>query len=139
MAGFNFSTQQILKADLKLKNSAIFIAGFNFSTQPIFKADLKFFNPANIKGFVRLKNSAIFTIIVILLYLLFVRTNTTYNSDIKSIEEIIKLDLFQYNQNILIKHLNKYIVLKFNLISDQSYFFYYFFFKLIKKIIRLQV
>ena len=75
----------------------------------------------------------LFSIIVILLYLLFVRTNTTYNSDTKSIEETIKLDLFQYNQKILIKNINKYIGLKFNFTSDQSYFFYQFFFKFIQK------
>jgi hypothetical protein len=49
-----------------------------------------------------------FAIIVILFYFLFVRTNTTYNSDTKCIKETIKLDLFQYNQKILIKNLNKY-------------------------------
>jgi len=53
-----------------------------------------------------------FAIIVILFYFLFVRTNTTYNSDTKCIKETIKLDLFQYNQKILIY--------KFNFISDQS-------------------
>ena len=36
-----------------------------------------------------------FAIIVILFYFLFVRTNTTYNSDTKCIKETIKLDLFQ--------------------------------------------
>ena len=44
------------------------------------------------------------TIIVILFYFLFVRTNTTYNSETKCIKETIKLDLFQYNQKILIKN-----------------------------------
>ncbi len=80
-------------------------------------------------------------IIVILFYFLFVRTNTTYNSNTKCIKETIKLDLFQYNQKILITNLNKYIVLiyKFNFISDQSYFFYFCYFKFIKKIIKLQV
>jgi len=38
---------------------------------------------------------AIQSIIVILFYFLFVRTNTTYNSDTKCIKETIKLDLFQ--------------------------------------------
>ena len=70
IVGFNFSTQQLFMAKLKLKISAIFIAGFNFSTQQLlnalldnkiqlfFIAAFNFFNPANIKGFVGLKNSA---------------------------------------------------------------------------------